>query len=60
MTPPGRSALDGAIDQAIEPLDGGLGRAAQRLVQALGVEALVVAADAGAIVAHRRENAPER
>ena len=69
----GRRPLDGAIDQAIEPLDRGLGEdardqvlallagrhdaveAAQRLVQALGVEALVVAADAGAVLAHRRQ-----
>src|SRR5437899_935925 len=69
----GRGALDGAIDQAIEPLDGGLGEhprdqvlallarrhdaveTAQRLVEALGIETLVVAADPGAVLAHRRQ-----
>ena len=62
-------ALDGAVDQAIEARDGGLGQhagdkllallggrhqhvhAARRLVQAVGIEALVVAHDAGAVLA---------
>src|SRR5262249_36448741 len=70
---PGACALDGTIDQPVEPPDRRLGKdtrdqvlallacrhdaieAPQRLVEAVGIEALIVAANARAVLAHRRQ-----